>query len=357
MTLDWLETWWEHYGNRNRLRIFLFRRGARLVGILPLYLETFGIGPLKAVIARIVGANIPPRCFNPPVDPGCVAEIFACVYRQLFVDEGCDLFSFGPVSERWAASTAFETGGSLPGRTASRTADVQTVIDISPDFVRTLVEKKSVKRYLREFEKRRSITTDVVTEPAELEKCFEAFARQHAEQWRAMGKGGHFVAWPGGLDYHRALIGRQARLGRVRFYRILDNGEMIAGVYAFLFGATLSWELSSRALGPEWNKFHLGKAALVQMFQDAAGAGVSTVDAGLGHYEYKVNNLGGTEVPARMLQIVPCRWSCRVKSAAFLAVKSLMRILYHKIWYRRVVPRLPEWVGRSQSRFWLRFEA
>src|SRR5206468_5757264 len=69
MSYDWSRTWWEFYGAGKDLRIFLFYAGEQIVGILPLYIDRVGCGPLKFSIARLVCANLPPKAFNPPIHP------------------------------------------------------------------------------------------------------------------------------------------------------------------------------------------------------------------------------------------------------------------------------------------------
>src|ERR1035441_9174106 len=61
MSYDWCRTWWQFYGQGKELRIFLFTSADRVVGILPLYIDSLGWGPLRFRVARLVGANIPPK--------------------------------------------------------------------------------------------------------------------------------------------------------------------------------------------------------------------------------------------------------------------------------------------------------
>src|ERR1039457_352731 len=55
MSYDWARTWWEFYGAGKELRIFLFTSADRVVGILPLYIDSLGWGPLRFRVARLVG--------------------------------------------------------------------------------------------------------------------------------------------------------------------------------------------------------------------------------------------------------------------------------------------------------------
>jgi len=98
MSYDWLRVWWEFYGKGKELRLFIFRDGQRIVALLPLYLEILGVSPVKLRVARLVGANIPPKAFDPAVDEGASQAVFEHVINRLFLWDKCDLLSYGPVS-------------------------------------------------------------------------------------------------------------------------------------------------------------------------------------------------------------------------------------------------------------------
>ena len=55
---DWQRLWWRHYGGERQLCVLVAWRGDRLVGVLPLYLEThraFGLLPVRKL--RPIGAG------------------------------------------------------------------------------------------------------------------------------------------------------------------------------------------------------------------------------------------------------------------------------------------------------------
>src|ERR1035437_3792774 len=109
MSYDWVRTWWEFYGAGKELRIFLFSSASKIVGILPLYIDSLGWGPLRFGVARLVGANIPPKVFDPAIDEEFSEKIFEAVLVQLFQEDECDLLSLGPISE------LHKSGLQLPG--------------------------------------------------------------------------------------------------------------------------------------------------------------------------------------------------------------------------------------------------
>lgn len=98
MTFDWLKTWWEFYGRGRDLHLFIFSVDHKIVGLLPIYLDRMGIWPLHLKVGRVVGANIPPKVFDPPFDPDRAAQCLEHALRLLTEKERADVVSLGPVS-------------------------------------------------------------------------------------------------------------------------------------------------------------------------------------------------------------------------------------------------------------------
>lgn len=366
MTYDWLRIWWQFHGTGKGLRLFLFSFGDEPVAALPIYLESFFAGPMRIIVARIVGANIPPKTFNPPVDPAHARPVFAGVLRHLFEKEGCDLVSFGPVSTAWPAYPAWcelmESGElrDVLSRAHVSQRDVQTWFELPPSFEDYLAslgsgERKSRLKRLRNLEKQYAVTSDVVSDPALVESEFEAFSQQHSRQWQAVGKGGHFAAWPNAHAYNLAQVKAQAAHGRVRFFRMLVNGQVVANRYTFLLGNTLFSELPAREVGEPWDKLGVGTISLLKFNEDLIRAGIGFVDSGLGQYEHKTG-LGGQPIPV-MTWRLSGRGMSRFKAGLFRGVSRGMLTVCHKLWYKRLLPRMPRNFKRTQSIRWLRFDA
>jgi hypothetical protein len=74
---------------------------------------------------------------------------------------------------------------------------------------------------------------------------------------------------------------------------------------------------------------------------------------GVGHNEYEAR-LGAAERPVVTIMVSPKRWPARVRVAAFSLVYALVELLYFKIWYMRIQPRLPRFFRRPIWKFWSR---
>ena len=363
MTFEWVSVWWKFYGNTAALRVFVFTQDARIVALLPMYVDTIGWGPFGLRVARLVGANIPPKVFAPPVPEAHASAVMEEVLTRLFVRDRCDVVSFGPVSEteHWQETLrAWSEGSAVVARSETAT-DVHSTYHLPADmdaYYSSLrqSERKNRRKYeLRLLEKEFDTRVEVVSDAARVPEAFERFAEQHREQWRAEGRTGHFGAWPAALDFNRALVKAQASRGRVRFIRIVVAGSVVAEEYAYVIGDRYYAELTARAVEPQWDRFSLGPTSTVRMLAHGMAEGMRRVESGLGHYDYKVR-LGAQEHAALTFRLVSSRPGSRIRVALFSAVRDGLRLGYLKVWYRRIVPRLPQAFWRPQHPLFLRLD-
>jgi CelD/BcsL family acetyltransferase involved in cellulose biosynthesis len=359
MSYDWVRTWWDFYGAGHELRLFVFQSGDQVVGIVPLYIGSLGVWPLRLKVARLVGANIPPKVFDPPLDPAWAAAVMERVIQHLLVAERCDLLSFGFVSELHSSSAAIiqacRTLQPLVRPAVLISADVQATFrppGCLDAYLKSLSrnERKNNRRLydLSSLKESYEVREDVLQEAAEVAVEFERFLEQHSEEWQSRGRPGHFYAWPKAAEFHRALVKVLGPARRVRFIRLLANGEVIASIYGFRLGTRLFAELPTRRNGSEWENYSLGRTIIVRTLLAAAREGITQVDAGLGHYDHKTR-LGGEEGKAIRLHCVARRTLSRFRVQAWRGIHKALFLLYQKVWYRRVTPFLPRSFRRGQS--------
>jgi len=363
MTYDWLKTWWNFYGHRRELRLLVFRVNDDIVGLIPLYLDRLGIWPLRLKVARLVGANIPPKVFNPPIHEAWAKDIFRSALQVLFGKEAVDVLSYGPVSELHEPSVALPRACSgLSGRVTHTTdlGEVHSVFSLPAsleDYFDGLSrsERKKRRHELQILQKECHTKVDVVSDPARLAEEFERFAEQHTAQWQSAGKLGHFGAWPKGKEYNAALVQAQGARGRVRFVRIVTDSRVISSQYVFAFGDTYFAELPSRAIGPGWERLSLGAAGMIRTIESAIQEGKQRLEAGLGHYEYKLK-MGAREHTVRTVRVVANQPASWIRRSLFNILRLGLRYGYHRIWYSRIMPRLPKCFRSSQWNLWLRYD-
>lgn len=364
MSYDWVRLWWKFYGKSSQLRLFVFSDGHSLVGVLPFYLASVGLWPINVRVARLVGANIPPKVFNPPVVPEFSAEVWGTALRHLLIEDRCDIVSAGPLSETYAgldglSHAALKNGLSwATGALVER--DVHTVYYLARTFDEFLAaldgkERKIRRKKLRELEAKGPIRVEVVKDPAAVEREFETFAQQHTTQWEAEGRPGHFHAWPRALEFNRELVKAHGKLGRVRFVRLLAGDQVVANQYNYAFGQKLFAELPSRAAGQEWDRLSLGCSSQVKLLETCIAEGFETMESGLGHYDYKLL-LGGREHRVLTLRLHSKQTFSRVRGRACSILRDLLVLVSQKLWYRRISPCLPKSLRSGQSEFTLAYD-
>ena len=364
MSYDWNKTWWEFYGANKQLRVFLFYDDLKLVGIVPIYIDSIGFQPLKFSVARLVGANIPPKAFNPAIHLDWAESIFDFILKQLLEQNRCDLISIGPVRETCEFLQHFERaalkGRSLCVQVRRDRVGVDTVFHLPKTMEQFFdamdkAERKKRKYEMRLLAKEEAIARDVVQANEDVEAEFERFAALHAFQWSDKGKLGHFGSWPRGLQYNLALVRAMARLGRVRFVRILAGGEVISSQFGFVFGQTWFWELPARLMDKKWNRYSLGTTGFFSLAEEAIKEGKTCIEGGIAHYDYK-QKLGGTEYGLDVLRVVSKRSASKVRTLLYGWLRKCLQIAYYKIWYARVSPRLPAALRGPIWSFYLRLD-
>jgi CelD/BcsL family acetyltransferase involved in cellulose biosynthesis len=364
MSYDWCRTWYRFYAPGKDLRIFVCSVEDEIVGILPVYIDAIGPGPLQFKVARLVGANIPPKAFNPPVRPECAEFMFEAVCAQLLQQDECDLVSIGPVCETRELLKHFENASrkqpmlaTLVTRSAAGVHTLFRLPATMDEFFAAMDkdERKKRKYEMRLLNRDSSISKDVLSSPAEVEAEFQRFAHLHALQWRDKGKLGHFGSWPKATEYNFALLGELAQCDRVRFVRILSGGNVISSQYAFVFGNQCYWELPARAMDREWNRFSLGTTGFFALVEQAIKERKSFMEAGLAHYDYK-QKLNGTEHNLEVLRMVRNRFRSKLSFRFYWLLRKCLEFLYHKVWYARISPRLPASFRKPIWSFWLRLD-
>ncbi len=348
-TYDWCRTWWRHYGGASRMRILVFREGEALAGVLPLVIDRLRLGPVPVQLARLLGSCCTTIVLNPPVAAGRAEAIYGMCLRHLLEEDGCDAAWFGPLaghrSHRQALRRACESLGGAARIVRDRDSGVHTIFHLPETFEQYLaMMDKSQRGYYRRsrqaLEKRFALRVDRPDDPDRLAAGFEEFIALHTTQWRSQGMLGHFGDWPGAKDFNRDLVRTLAPQGRLLLERLCVDGQAVACEYSYRLGDWLYWRLPARRAGEPWDRLGIGRISLLGHFQTAIEAGVRHVEGGAGHYDYKLR-LGATEYPLGSMLIAAGRALAGTKAKMLGRWGDLLHLLYYRIWFSRVAPRLP----------------
>lgn len=363
MSYDWCRIWWQVYGSGKTLRIYIFSNSDQLLGIIPIYIDCILLGPLKLRIARIIGSNIPPRIFDPPIIKEWGNLVIEKIILDLFEKNQSDILSFGPVSSFYSPILDIKNLNKSQIKNIvivrKLKVDIVSFFNLPKTFEEYLSslsknERKNRRKYeLRYLKKRFQIQVDILKSWEDLKEEFPRFVEMHTTQWRYEGKPGHFGAWPKSIDFHLALIRELSPKGRIRLMRIIADKEPIAYEYSYVFGESYFWLLPARKVGPQWEQFSLGSTSLVNMIKVAIEERIKRIEAGLAHYDYKVR-LGAKEYQTFILNFIAKNIRSKIRCLIFRTIYFLINIFYFKIWYQRIQPRMPKRFRRGIWSLWIR---
>lgn len=360
LTYDWCRIWWEHYGNNRELRIFVFRVKGDLVGVVPMFVETIWLGPVWMRVAKVVGCDHTMIMTNPPVQSDFASTIFAQVLTDLAAQCECDSICIGPVSGQYTAIEDLRNAGRssdhvIPFRDSVRSP--YTVFHLPESFdayVDSLDKRQrgNLKRDMNLLKKSFVMSEDIITNGDQVEGEFERFIQMHNEQWAREGKLGHFKDWPGGTQFNTAIVHEMAKRGRLRLLRLIVDGQVVSYQLCFAFRDCWCWRLPARLVGSQWDRFALGRIGLIKEIEAAIAQGVREIEAGAGHYDYKVK-LGGEEYKLYSIMYVRNRWSSRYRTILFSMLSKWLHFCYYRVWFNKLAPKLP-FQRRPLWKIWIR---
>lgn len=362
-TADWVLTWWAHFGRGRDLALVCLRDGdGGLAGVLALAVETVWAGPLPVRVARIAGGDHNYAILRFPVPAEAAEAAFAAILAEVPLRTGCRILSLSPVSGacldlaplRAAAAAAGLDSG--PG-TASRSHVLMRL----PASVETWWDglsrsrRKEHQRSLKKMQDRWRLEHRIST-PATVGADFDRFAALHGAQWAVSGRGGHYRDWPGSQAYYRDLLLRLAPKERGLIEEHLGDGAVLSSRLTFRFGDTAYWRLTARSLDPETDRTGAARVGMVERIERLIGAGVRTVELGAGDYDYKLN-YGGELVDLHRVALIPRRGAARLQARVLLAWADLVNLLYYRLWFLKLAPRVRQRFGlrpRPLWRYWIR---
>jgi CelD/BcsL family acetyltransferase involved in cellulose biosynthesis len=361
VSYDWCSIWWRYYGRGRRLRLFIFRDGVRLVGLAPMFIERLWLGPVRLKIAKRVGADFALTMFGLPLAHDHAQGAYRALIAALIEGEKCDAVWFGfmpgndPTTSALRDACRSLEGAVIVARDAP--AGPHTVFNLPSGFAAYLarLDKRQRQNHRRDsnlLNKNFAIRGDVVTDPAQAPAEFASFKAMHTAQWRMERKLGHFGDWPASEQFNADLVSQMSRLGRFRIVRLFADGNVVASQYAFVFGDCCYWRLPARAVTDGLERFGLGRLGLMQLVETMIAEGVRRIEAGVGHYDYKLR-LGAEELSLRSILVVADRNSSALRARLFLKLSDVLHLVYYRVWFGRIAPHLPL-PRRPLRRFWIR---
>ena len=295
-SLDWLEAYWRHFGQRQRLRVLIVSAGGKPVGILPLVVqrEQTRIGPMRVLTYPLHDWGT----FYGPIGPNATATLLGGLRHLRSSRRDWDLLDL-----RWV-----DNDGCDHGRTqhAMRMAGFRpheqvwgqsTVIDMSGTWEQYWMTRRkkwrhNVSRCLRRLSEEGEVT-HVRYRPEGAAAgdgdprwdLYHACEKLACQSWQATSSDGTTLCHNSIRPFLRDVHATAARTGSLDLNMLLLDGRPISFVYNYhyrgqMYGLRMGYDPAMARLGP-------GSVLQRLVLEDSFRRGDRLYDLGVGSMDCK----------------------------------------------------------------------
>ncbi len=354
LSYDWCRIWWKFYGKGRELWIFLFRENDRLVGIMPLFVEGYGINPLRLNVVKIVGTDYLPVAISLPIVSDCLEKVIRAFDSEINSRVSWDMIYLGAISGKYNDAEKIETvfrNADGHYRLWKKSGDVQTYFKIAENWDQQLAglkkqQRKNVNHAYRSIQNLgKTLKVDYATED-NLQQYYDEFVTLHQQAWREEGSAGHFADWPSSYDFHREVASILLKRGRLRLMKIALDETCLGYKYGYKFGDFYYQYLTARNHTDECSDIGFNQISFGEQVKKAVEEKVKYMDSMRGAYPHKTY-LGGQLLPIKNLFICKRNVLSRARAGVFRSYATILDACYNKIWRRRAT----RWFGITPGTF------
>ncbi len=248
---NWVHHWWrlygEVYGDHGRgLRIITVRRGSRLIGVLPLYLNRKSIAGLS--VSRLIFTSTGAADFE-EICTEYLDLLYAPGEGEQCVKAIAPMLRSSP-RLRWDELVLADMPNGSPLTTLSRDYAGPLcraheshlfhchLFDMTGGFAEytkrlSPMSRRNVKRVIQQVEKS-GAKFEVASDAETADVFFDEMVELHRKRWNAKGKFGSFS--PRHAEFHRTLVRAGAASGDVGIARLSYQNAPLAVVYGHRVG-------------------------------------------------------------------------------------------------------------------------
>ena len=367
LTFDWCRVWWKYYGLNRVLKVFVFRRQSRLVGIIPLFFEKVWLGPVCVKTVKIVGSDFTIPQFSVPIEHAWMEEVGRGFFTSISEDDW-DIIHLGPIAGLYGhfddLKTTFEKLFGHSYIVSSQNKGLQTYFKLTDTWEEYLgvlnrKERTKIRRHYRlAFKAAGDNTASIVACCAtadNFEEIFRGFVQMHQQHWQKLGRPGHFGDWHYALEFHHELAKAQLKQKRLCLFKISLGDWCLGYKYGYIFGDDYVDFLDARSDCKELANVGLGRIIYSEMIKKVILEKSKWINSMRGKYKHKLE-MGGTLLPTRNLYVIPKKPTTVMRIRLFRLFAHLLNFCYYRIWYSRVAPRLPL-KRRGLWKIWIRTNA
>lgn len=363
-TYDWCRIWWNHYGTKRELRIYIVRVGDVLAGIFPLFSEKIWLFPVFLHALKFIGSDHAITHFFLPVRRDLMEEVTGALFREIREGKN-DIIWFGPMS---GLSVDWDmVGKSIAGafkdsyHTRIRDAGEQIYYHLADSWENQLLRisrsdvkdlERSTRRLLKMYGSGNDEIKREYSDSRSLQEDFTGFVDMHRMNWKKQGMLGHFGDWPGSIKFHRELAFDQLPKGRLKLLKISIGGKVLGYFYDYVLGNTSLEILAGRSEDKDLSKISIGKINHSEKMKLHIQDKVTLLDSMRGKYDYKVK-FGGTAYMTKSILLFSNHPWNGIRIWLFRKSARLLHLLYYRLWFCRFAVYYP-FTRKPLSEKWIK---
>lgn len=322
-TWEWVRPWWRHFGRGRRLHCLLFRDGALLVGIAPLFREPVRVaGITVARRLRFLG-GYHSDYLEVIVRPGYEVAVFAALGAHLGATAGdWDVLDVEAVADTSPMLSllppVFERHGLAVHRHPAAVCPWLSLPGSWPEFLQALGPKNraNFRQHLKKLSELYRVEIEVYRDEGDhLERAVAEFKRIHEKRWRSLG----YPAAVRDAAFHLDYARRFARRRWLRFYFLKVDGLRVAVCLIFSYRGTMYYYLS-HAHGPkEVMKYSPGFLLTCLTARDGIEEGMKVYDLLRGDEAFKYQQFRAVDAANWFIRVPSPSPAARLRFRLFTA--------------------------------------
>jgi CelD/BcsL family acetyltransferase involved in cellulose biosynthesis len=297
----WNHTWWSIYGNPHEIRIILAIHEEEVVGILPLFREQVGPGPLRLTRLRFFGTRYIYGEYTPLILPSLLREVTEAfgTYCAEEVSSGrADVVELYRLPGDRPSTEMLFTALCRHGVCArfKRKVIPRAVMPTPPSWDAYLhrlapIERTMLQRRQKSLAKA-GVELEVVDDLNRWTDAFDELVSLHRASWHPRGFDGYFEGLQGFEEFNRRVTYAGMQQHVARLYFLKHEGRRFAAVQAFIVHDQCCFYLSGLDRTHPLVRYSPGKVLLAEVIRDAINERRREFDFQGGDEEYKYR-LGG----------------------------------------------------------------
>lgn len=344
-TFDWQSLWWESYGRGQPLRVILASDGDKLLGILPVYIQTEAMFHYPVRLLRFVGSggDTYPDDLGPIIAPGREPEIARALAEATMRLPGWDVLLLGDMSPKCPFTKAL-AAAARAARLETLTGQSQHIayIDLPATWDGWLQSLNGDRRYrVKKIRKKLQAAHParffVWDDPATLDQGIDRLIYLHHKRWKSIGQP-HAFDSPAYVTFHRAAMKACLARDRLRLYALELSGQVVAMYYFYRFRDVAY--LMQSGFDPDFSDVKPGQVLLGHIIEHAIGEGHKGLDFLRGDHRYKDELATGERETmfVTAFRQTPGAWAYRARRLYAPAIKARVMEAVRRV---RPVPAPP----------------